>query len=438
MGESSNVKVAVVGAGFTGLSIAYELAKKGINVSVLEAEAQVGGLASSFDFRGEKLERFYHHWFTNDLDLMHLIDELGLKEFVVINETKTGVYCSNKFFKLSSPWELLTFTPLPFIDRINLAILTFRARMLKNWKELEKITAREWLQEMGGEKLYRIIWEPLLKGKFGSYSDDISAVWIWNKIKLRGASRSKSGKELLFYIKGSFSAVAEALANKICGFGGSISLKEPVKKIRPVSGKWEITTSKGIVYAEHVAVTVAPLLIANMIEKWASNSYVNALKRIKYLANVCLVLELNQPLSDIYWLNVCDPTFPFVGVIEHTNFQTSEYYGGRHIVYLSKYLAHNDSIYMMDKDELLDYAYPFLKQMFPKLNRSWIIRHYLWKARWAQPVVEKNYGEIMLPLSPNKDGLYLCTMAQIYPEDRGTNYAIREGKYMASLIAKNV
>lgn len=157
--------VAIVGGGFTGLTTAYELAKQGIAVTVLEAEPEIGGLAAAFDVGGEKLDRFYHHWFTNDLEVMRLIDELGLNARVTINPTNTGVYYANNFFKLSTPWDLLNFTPLAFTDRIRLGLLALRARRVDNWMDLEDRTAAEWLKELGGERVYRVVWEPLLKGK---------------------------------------------------------------------------------------------------------------------------------------------------------------------------------------------------------------------------------------------------------------------------------
>jgi len=141
-----------------------------------------------------------------------------------------------------------------------------------------------------------------------------------------------------------------------------------------------------------------------------------------------LVLELTQSLSDTYWLNVNDPSFPFVGIIEHTNFESPENYGGRHIVYLSKYLTHEDKLFLMNSDEVLNFALPHILKMFPKFDLQWIKKHYLWKEKWAQPVVTKNYSKIIPSEKGPLKGLYLCTMAQVYPEDRGTNYSIRNGK----------
>jgi protoporphyrinogen oxidase len=435
MSLSSYSQVVVVGAGFTGLSIAYELAKQGIQVTVIEAESELGGLAAAFNVGGEKLDCFYHHWFTNDIEIMQLIHELGLNDRIKINPTNTGIYYSNNFFKLSTPWDLLNFTPLSFFNRIRLGLLALRARRVKNWKQLENKTAHEWLRELGGEQVYRVVWEPLLKGKFGPYAETISAVWFWNKLKLRGGSRGKSGEERLAYFKGGFIALAEALAKKIRELGGCIELSMPVVRIDYDNKKWKILTSKGMITSDRAVVTTALPLVADMIKYWASQEYINLLKRIRYIGNICLILELDRSLSNTYWLNVNDPSFPFVGVIEHTNFEKSEVYGGRHIVYLSKYLPDTDELYLMDADALLEYAIPYLKKMFPLLEKKWIKAHHLWRARWSQPIVEQHYSTLIPSEDGPIEGFHICSMAQIYPEDRGTNYAVRSGLAMGKRLA---
>ncbi|EOW2136817.1 NAD(P)/FAD-dependent oxidoreductase [Stenotrophomonas sp. GD03908] len=426
-----NKSVAIIGGGFTGLTAAYELARNGVQVTVLEAETDVAGLAAAFDVGGEKLDCFYHHWFTNDLEVMQLIDELGLNDRVEVNPTNTGMYYANNFFRLSTPWDLLNFTPLSFVDRIRLGLLALRARRVKHWMELEGLTASQWLKSLGGEKVYEVVWEPLLKGKFGPYADTVSAVWFWNKLKLRGGSRGKGGEERLAYFRGGFASLAEALAARIVALGGKVITGTRVDSFAPKGDGWQLQTSAGPIDADKVLATTALPLVADMVSGWASPEYVQSLQRIQYIGNVCLVLEMDRKLSDTYWLNVNDPSFPFVGVIEHTNFERAETYGGSHIVYLSKYLPHTDALYSMDCDQFLDFALPYLQKMFPALRREWITKHHLWRARWSQPVVEKFYSRLIPEVRGPERGFYLCSMAQIYPEDRGTNYAIREGRKVA-------
>jgi protoporphyrinogen oxidase len=417
-----------VGAGFSGLSAAYELLKHGKTVVILESESEIGGLASAFEVNGAKLDRFYHHWFTNDEHVMRLIDEIGLNNQVDINPTNTSMYYAHNFYKLSTPLDLLNFKPLSFFNRIRLGLLTLRVRLIHNWMALENKTASEWLKKLGGKKVYEIVWEPLLKGKFGPYADTVSAVWFWNKIKLRGGSRGKKGEEQLAYFKGGFVSLANEISKKIEGMGGKIITKAAVSQIAPKHNFWEVTYAKKKITARNIIATPSLPIISKLINSWAKKEYIHALNRINYLANVCLVLELDRSLSKTYWMNVNDPKFPFVGLIEHTNFEKSETYGGSHIVYLSKYLPHTDRLYKMDANQLLNFSFPYLKKMFPKIKRAWIKKHHLWKARWAQPVVEKEYSILIESAKSKYNGFYICSMAQVYPEDRGTNYAIREGR----------
>ena len=425
---NSSTEVIVIGAGFTGLSIAYELAKSGIAVTVLEESDEIGGLAAAFDVGGAKLDRFYHHWFTNDSAVMDLIAELNITDRVEINPTNTGIYYANNFFKLSSPWDLLKFKPLSFTNRIRLGLLALKARRVKNWIELEDKTAEEWLCELGGKDVYKVIWQPLLAGKFGPFASQISAVWFWNKLKLRGGSRGKRGEERLAYFKGGFIALATALSKRITELGGKIELSNRVVSLNRAPDGWTVSTQRGMMRAIKVVSTLALPLTADLLPGDTSPTYIAKLRRIAYIGNVCLVLELDRQLSSTYWLNVNEPGFPFVGIIEHTNFESAANYSGRHIVYLSKYLPHTDQIYSMTADEFLAYAIPYLQQMFPQFGRSWILNHHLWRARWSQPIVEKKYSSLIPSEDSPLDGLHICSMAQIYPEDRGTNYAIKAGK----------
>lgn len=429
----------IIGAGFAGLTAAYELSRAGIQVTVLEAAESVGGLAASFETKGDRLDRFYHHWFTNDLEVSELIDELGLSENVVTNPTNTGLYYANKIFRLSSPLDLLRFSALRFTDRIRLGILTLRARRVDDWMELEQLTAAEWLRKLGGDRVFDVVWDPLLKGKFGPYADKISAVWFWNKLKLRGGSRGKKGEERLVYLEGSFSKLAEEIAKAIRANGGDIRLNSSVQDVHSNGdGRWSCRGSWGQTDSDLVIATTALPLVADMVQSWAKPEYVAKLQRIDYLANICLVLQLDRSLSSTYWLNVNDPNFPFVGVIEHTNFRPTDKYAGRHIVYLSKYLPHTDALYEMADDEVLDFAIPHLKNMFPDFDPSWVEKCDVWRARWSQPVVEKNYAALIPSEDGPLPGFHLCSMAQIYPEDRGTNYAIREGRRIGRRLANSV
>ena len=427
--EERGRHVVVIGAGFTGLSAAWEMARRGVAVTVLEADPDVGGLAGTFEVQGERLEKFYHHWFTNDEHVGDLVKELGAEDRVVYRPTRTGMYFANTVFRMSSPADVLRFTPLGVLDRLRLGILALRARRVKDWRALEDLTAREWLLRLGGPNVYRVVWEPLLNGKFGPFASSISAVWFWNKLKLRGGSRDRTGAEMLAYYRGGFAALADRLAEEVVRLGGVIRTGEAAVGLRVRDGAVTgVETTRGVVQADAVLATTALPLFADLVAPHVDEAYETRLRSIDYLANVCLVLELDRSLSSTYWLNVNDPGFPFVGVIEHTNFEPASTYGGRHIVYLSKYLPEDADLFRMSDDEVVDYCMPYLERMFPQFRREWILGAHVWRARFSQPIVVRHYSRLIPEVETPIAGLFLSTMAQVYPEDRGTNYAIREGR----------
>lgn len=433
----SKTDVTIVGAGFSGLAAAYELAKRGVKVTLLEADDEVGGLASAFSVGDTKLDRFYHILFTNDHEIMRLLREVGLADRVTVNATNASIYYANRFFKLSSPWDLLNFQALKPIDRLRLGFLILRARQVKDWSQLEHRSAYDWLRDLGGESVFRVVWQPLLKGKFGEFADQVSAVWFWNKLKLRSSSRGSTGTERFAYIQGGFTVLAQAIARRIQELGGRVELNAPVSKIEPDGGRWRTIIPNESIVSSQVIVTPALPLISRMIKHWSPPEYIQRLERIRYLGNVCLVLELDRSLTGAYWLNVNDPAFPFVALIEHTALQGTSAYGGRHIVYLSRYMRTTDPLFYSTAEQFRDYAFPYLEAMFPEMQRSWIHACHLWRAHWSQPVVETGYDQLRPPEDGPVPGFHICTMAQIYPEDRGTNHAVRAATKLAQRIASS-
>lgn len=431
--------VAIIGAGFTGLTAALRLLDRGVHPIVLEQDSQPGGLAGSFTVNGAELEKFYHHWFKSDVHIHELVKELGLEDEILYRKTKTGSYYANSLFRLSRPLDLLAYTPLSLIGRIRLGLLVFQARAVKDWRTIEDETAANWLLRMCGPEVYERVWKPLLAGKFGKFADQIGAVWMWNKLALRGGSRDKSGEEVLAYYKGGFAELSKAMMARVIERGGEVRLNTSVTGLSLAEGRVTgVTTSHGPVAAQGVLSTIPQPVFAKLVAPHVDSSYVEQLRKIEYLGNVCMVLELEKSLSDTYWINVADPEFPFVGVIEHTNFEPTETYGGRHIVYLSKYLPTDTPMYSFTPQEMVDFALPHLQRMFPDLKRDWILDAHVFRSEYTQPIVKPGYSRLIPDAKTPVGGLWQCSMAQIYPEDRGTNYAVREGFRIGDKIAASL
>lgn len=428
--------VVIVGAGFTGLTAAYVLSKQGKRVHVVEADDTPGGLAGTFNFSdGVKVEKFYHHWFNNDVYVPELVKELGMDGDVILLPTRTGMYFNGRMWKLSTPLDLLRFKALSFIDRIRLGLLVFQVRRIKDWKTIEHLSIREWLEPLCGKSVYKVVWEPLITAKFSVFAETVNAVWMWKKLVLRGSTRNDKGGEELAYFKGGFGRLAEELVSVIRKNGGEVSFGRRVTGIE-TSGKQisALMTDQGAIQGDKYLFTPAFPIIADILKNATDPKWTESLKRVKYLGNMCLVLRLKQSLSETYWLNVNDPGFPFVGVIEHTNFDSPDNYKGTHIAYLSRYLAVEDPVWAYSDEEYFNFAMQHLKRMFPKMEESWVVDYKVWRSEYAQPITERNYSGYVPGQETPFENAFISTMAQIYPEDRGTNYAIREGRKASSTL----
>jgi protoporphyrinogen oxidase len=316
--------------------------------------------------------------------------------------------------------------------------MALRARRIDDYLPLEEISAAEWLIKLGGRRAYETIWSPLMQGKFGIEAANVSAVWIWNKLKLRGSSRNEKGSESLVYFGGSFGSFTDAIRSALEKRGVTIRTRTPVTRFATQDGRVVgVVAGQETFTADRVLATTPLPTFLDMTPELPPH-YVEKAKQIRFLGNVCLVLRLDRSLSSTYWLNVADPTFPFVGIIEHTNLDPKENYGGDHIVYLSKYLPTSEPLFEFSNEQVFDYCEPFIKRIFPEFNRAWVRSHHTWKARYSQPVITKHYSSLIPPFKTPIDGLWLCTMAQVYPEDRGTNYAVRYGRRVArDIIAES-
>lgn len=451
--------VVIMGAGFTGLSAGLDLARAGKKVCLLEADSAPGGLAGSFEFTdGVTIEKFYHHWFNNDDYVPQLVRDLGMEGDIVTMPSKTGMYFNGRHWRLSTPLDLLRFEPLGFWDRIRLGLLVLKVRRVKDWRSIEHLTIREWLEPLCGPNVFRVVWQPLIENKFSVVADQINAVWMWKKLVLRGSTRDAKGGEQLAYFKGGFARLAQAMADEITRLGGEIRYRYPVAGAKVQDGRLQalVGINEGrnevgnevdnegsaanpagaAVHGDQFIFTPALPIIADTLRAHVSHDWLEKWQRVRYLANVCLVLELDRSLSDTYWINVNDPGFPFVGVIEHTNFDSPANYQGKHIVFLSRYLAKEDPLWRYGDEQYLNFALGHLQRMFPQLQRSWIVESKIWRAEYAQPITERGYSSYVPgPETPFANG-HICSMAQIYPEDRGTNYAIREGRALAQRLLR--
>ena len=437
------MRVGIIGGGAAGLAAAHELTGQGHFAEVFEVAPFLGGQASTFDVGGGRLERGYHHLFVSDTDITELIHELGLGDKLAWLESRVGVYHSGRIWDFATPVDLLRFRPLSFFQRLRLGLATFILQKTRNWQKFEGITAQEWLTRNLGSDIYRAIWEPMLRGKFGDYYDQVSMTWLWGKIYLRVASRGKSlQKERLGYPLGSFGEVFDRLQERIIGQGGAIHISSRVNRVAVEAGQAvglevQLPGSEPEVRQYDAVIATTPSYIFTRLVPPLPQDYAAKLEGVQYLSAVLLILALDRPLTSKYWLNVADRELPFVGVIEHTNMIDPALYGGNHIVYLTNYTARDSDLYAKTGEQLVEDFIPHLQKLNPSFERGWIREFYYHKVDGAQPIIGVNYGRQIPDHRTPIGNLYLANTTQIYPEDRGTNYSVRMGRQVANMVMED-
>jgi protoporphyrinogen oxidase len=410
-------RTAVLGAGALGLTVALRLAQRGDEVIVVEREKLPGGLASGFEIEpGMYLDRFYHHLFASDRHAIALITELGLGDELIWRRPLTVTLRDSRVHQLDSATSLLRFGPLPVLDRLRLGFWLAYLRFLSSPERLEGQTAVEWIERRMGRAAYRVLWGPLLSGKFGALAGYIAMPWFWARVHDRTAS--------LGYLRGGFQRLYNGLAERIGELGGDLRLGTEVREIRtnPAGGMTVITDGEPI-SVDRVVSTLAIRLTCRLAPELPAEYRAKHEWGTAYGAH-CLVLALDRPLTGSYWMNVNDPGYPFMALVEHTNYLSPDDYGGRHLVYLGNYRPMDDPLLRLSTAEVLDHFAPALARINPAFSRSWVTDAWAFAAPFAQPIVTVDYRDHIPPFVTPVPGLWVASMFQVYPHDRGQNYSI--------------
>ncbi len=413
------------------MAAAWDLKKAGHDVVIYEAADYVGGLASGFKepHWDWSVEKYYHHWFQSDDAMLGLIRELGLEDKVVFPRPLTVMLHKNKWHPFDSILNALLFPGLGFgLDKLRFGLVGLFLRLTKNWQALEKVTAHEWMTKYAGKKVYERMWEPLLVGKFASYYKDVNMAWLWARMHARTTR--------LGTFEGGFQKFADLFAEKLREQRVEIRLGVSIQSIEKNQAKLEARSGMGIESYDKVLVTTSPNQMAKLCPQ-LPESYLKGLLELKSMGAVVMTLSLKRPLSKegYYWFNVPKGEgYPFLALVEHTNFVSKEHFGGDHIVYAGDYLELGHEYFSLSDEGLLEKFIPAFEKFNPEFQRDWIKKIWVHRTNYAQPVPlvghSKNIPAIQTPI----EGLYFASMSQVYPWDRGTNFAVEIGRRAAGLM----
>jgi protoporphyrinogen oxidase len=419
--------VGIIGGGITGLTTAYYLLKQGCKVTVFEAGSMLGGLATSTQMQEVWIDKFYHCILPSDTALVSLIADLGLGQELYWTETEMGFLYRGQVHPLTTPLDLLRFSPLSFTDRVRLGVTALYSRRLTDWRALEQVTAEQWLVRFCGERAFNTMWKPLLTFKFGDNYKQVPASWLWGRVKRQATTRrGQSQKEALGYVRGGFRIIFERLAAEIARLGGVVHTDTKVGSIKIADQQAHGIFVGGDLHHFDKVVSTLPitqfLKLVDLALLTDSFNYTT----MSYQGVVCVVLALKERLSPYYWMPVVDPGVSFAGIVETTNLIRREDLGGINLVYLVNYVSREDPLFSAAEEQLIAESIPMLENLFPKFDASQVLQARVHRAAFVEPVWTVNYSSRMPRRALLKNTLFVLTTAQLYPEINSTSNCVKQ------------
>ncbi len=422
--------IGVIGGGALGLGAAWRLAQAGRRVVVLERERELGGLAAGFrpgEDSTATLEKFYHHIFRTDRTIIQTTRQLGLGERLVWQRPITASLRDGRVYPMSLS-GILRFDAIPFADRVRFGLMLAALKLTPGERPFAGRTAAGWSRRVAGPRAYAALIEPVLQGKFGDRANEIAMGWLWSRFHERSLA--------LGYLRGGFQQLYDALGERVQALGGEIVLGAKAQRIRSHAGGVRVETGAGSYNFERVIATVPQRVFermaADLPQPWRQR-YPGP----DFFDAQVLILALDRRLTDSYWISVGDPDFPFLVLVEHTNFMPAEDYGGRRLVYLGNYLPPGHPLLRLSEAELFETFLPAIRRLNPAFDPVWVQQRWLFRAPFAQPIVTAGYLRRLPPIRTPLPGVYLATMAHVYPQDRGQNYSLALGRRVAEMLLRD-
>jgi protoporphyrinogen oxidase len=413
------MKICIIGAGFTGLALGYFLTKDGHSVDIFEQSDHLGGLASGIKVGDWFVDRFYHHIFSSDTDIQKLAKDVGFDSWIWKKSNTTSTYYNDTIYPFSSSTDLLRFYPLPLLDRLRTGLVSLSLKLKKSQSGFESITAETWLTKYMGKPSFKVIWKPLLVKKFSDrYYHNIIMSWFWARIYKRTFS--------LGYPSGGFESLAEAIAIEIKKQGGNIFLNNRVTLVNDLLPIYDRVVYTG------------PNRLFTKITNNLPDAYLDQAGAGISLSAMTMVLEYNgEILKPNYWININDLSMKsLVCAVNQTGFIHRKHYDDKQIIYLGGYFHPQDKFFRADNKAITKIWLEYLQKLTPNINKNQITKVHIFKADNAQPVMNRDYPRNILPFKTPIANLFLVNIDQIYPYDRGVNYAVVWAKKALPIILR--
>lgn len=424
--------IAVLGAGPMGLAVAYQLARDGHHPIVFEADDRVGGMTACFDFGGLSIERYYHFHCVSDHAFLEMLGELGLSDKMRWVETKMGYWYRGQLQPWGNPVALAKFKGLGPVAKFRYGLHAFLSTKRDDWRPLDKLEATSWIKRWVGSEAYEVLWRRLFDYKFYDYAENLSAAWIWSRIRRIGRSRYDLFREKLGYLEGGSDTLLRQLKAAIENHGGEIHLRKPVQQVVIESGEVKGVKVDGHLERFSKVVSTVPLPYVPKLIPDLPEEIIRGYQSVHNIAVVCVIAKLKKRVTENFWLNTNDPEMDIPGLVEYSNLRPLS----QHIVYVPFYMPGDNPKYLEPDDVFLDKVRRYLCKINPELRDEDFVELRASRYRFAQPVCEPGFLDRLPPVDLPIKGLWVADTSYYYPEDRGISESIEFGREMARKAAR--
>lgn len=315
---------------------------------------------------------------------------------------------------------------------------TLRWSMRRDWRELDRVAAREWLLSRVGEEVYRVVWEPLLVSKFGERHDEVSAAWLWHRIHRVAKSRKSAlHPQVMGYFPGGTESMVTRLHDRILARGGRVELESPAELVLVDADRVQGVRVAGRDLKFDAVMSTAPLPRTAAIVPDDHAHFRSRLEEVEFLGVVCVVLWLEKGVTNSFWCNINDPDLELIGTIEMSELNRETGRGGA-LVYVPFYVPIESKLFHASDEEVHALVTKELSRVTPRRGGIKTLAYRVFRSRFAQPVCPVGFSEKVPGHRTPLAGFYLIDSTQMYPMDRSLSGTVALARNATRILSSDL
>jgi protoporphyrinogen oxidase len=418
-------RFGIVGGGMLGMTLAWNLAKAGHEVTIFEGSARCGGLAGPWELEDVVWDRHYHVTLDSDTVLRRLLQELDLEEELQWAKPGTGFFVNGKLYPFSNALDYARFPPLSPLQKFRLGTTILKAARIQDWRPLENVTAVEWLTRHSGRKTVEQIWLPLLRAKLGPHANRASAAFIWAIIARMFAARgSGPNRERFGYVRGGYDRTLRRFEERLAARGVEIHTSSRIERVVPLPDGVGVATASEMHRFDRVVVTLASPLAARLCPT-LDDAQRSLGAGVEYQGIICASILSDAPLTPYYITNIADATVPFTAVIEMSALVDRSEFKGKSLIYLPKYVSSDDPAFCLTDAVIEETFLSALQRMHPSFARSSVRAFRVSRVPHVFPIPTVGYSHRLPPIRTSIPGLFVANSAHIVNGTLNVNETVK-------------